>query len=138
MGLLKALVGFFVNREINTGKSKNFFDALKNDKEYQEALKRVKESVVKIEAAGEAAVKQKAKFDSAYDEMVKKYGKEAADKVVSDVHNYTYSWNNTVVEKKNDFVGEKCLYCNSVISSSKSNQFCSVKCEKEYTEFKSK
>ena len=38
----------------------------------------------------------------------------------------------------NGFKGEKCMYCNSTISTYKSNQFCSVKCEKEYTEFKRK
>jgi hypothetical protein len=38
----------------------------------------------------------------------------------------------------NGFKGEKCMYCNSIISTYSSNQFCSVKCEKEYTEFKRK
>jgi hypothetical protein len=45
---------------------------------------------------------------------------------------------NNVKRKEKGFMGEKCMYCNLAISSYKSNQFCSVKCEKEYAEFKSK
>ena len=38
----------------------------------------------------------------------------------------------------NGFKGEKCMYCNSTISTYNLKQFCSVKCEKEYSEFRNK
>ena len=81
MGLLKALVGFFVNREINTGKIKEFLDALKNDKEYQKALKGLKEAPARIEAYAAKYRESKAAADKSFQDLVKTIGKEEADKI---------------------------------------------------------
>ena len=75
-----------------TGKTEEFLNALKNDTKYQESLRQVHLSIDKIDKAGKAAVKQKKKFDTEYNNIVEKYGKEAADKVVADVKNGTYKW----------------------------------------------
>jgi hypothetical protein len=87
MGLLKALVGFFVNKEINTGKSKKFFDALKNDKEYQKALKELKEAPARIEASAARYRESKANAEAEYKEAVKKYGKVKADEMLANAKN---------------------------------------------------
>jgi hypothetical protein len=90
-GIVDKIVSTIIDKVVRT-KYKTYFDALKNDPEYQEALRGVKNAVGRIEMAGEAAVNQKKRFDKQYAEVAKKYGKAAADKVVADVHNYKYSW----------------------------------------------
>jgi hypothetical protein len=61
-----------------TGKTKEFLDALKNDKEYQDALKGLKEAPAKIEASAAKYREAKAAADKSYQNLVKKYGKEEA------------------------------------------------------------
>lgn len=90
-GIVDKIVSTIIDKVVRT-KYSNYFDALKNDPEYQEALRGVKNAVGRIEMAGDAAVKQKKKFDKEYSSYAKKYGKAAADKIVDDVHNYKYSW----------------------------------------------
>lgn len=90
-GIVDKIVSTIIDKVVRT-KYSNYFDALKNDPEYQEALRGVKNAVGRIEMAGEAAVKQKKRFDKEYAEVAKKYGKAVADKTVSDVKNYKYSW----------------------------------------------
>jgi hypothetical protein len=41
-------------------------------------------------------------------------------------------------ERANGYIGKKCMYCNSTISTYNLKQFCSVKCEKEYYKFRNK
>lgn len=90
-GIVDKLVSAIIDKVVKS-KYKNYFDALKNDPEYQEALRGVRLAVDRIDAAGEAAVKQKKRFDKEYAEVAKKYGKKVADKTVADVKNYKYSW----------------------------------------------
>jgi len=85
-------VEHIVTTKSYTGKTKEFLNALENDTKYQESLRQVHLSIDKIDKAGKAAVKQKKKFDTEYDNIVEKYGKEAADKVVAEVKNGTYKW----------------------------------------------
>ncbi len=85
-------VEHIVTTKSYTGKTEEFLNALKNDTKYQESLRQVHLSIDKIDKAGKAAVKQKKKFDTEYNNIVEKYGKEAADKVVADVKNGSYKW----------------------------------------------
>ena len=66
-----------------TGKTKEFLNALKNDKEYQDALKGLKEAPARIEASAARYRKSKANAEAEYKIAVKKYGKDAADKMVA-------------------------------------------------------
>jgi hypothetical protein len=90
-GIVDKLVSAIIDKVVKS-KYKTYFDALKNDPEYQEALRGVRLAVDRIDAAGESAVKQKKKFDKEYAEVAKKYGKKVADRTVADVKNYKYSW----------------------------------------------
>ena len=62
-----------------TGKTKEFLNALKNDKEYQDALKGLKEAPDRIEASAAKYRESAKEVETAYNELVKKVGKKAAD-----------------------------------------------------------
>ena len=62
-----------------TGKTKEFLNALHNDKEYQDALKGLKEAPARIEAAAEKYREQITKEKTSHQFLVRKYGKEEAD-----------------------------------------------------------
>jgi len=69
-----------------TGKTKEFLDALKNDKEYQKALKELKEAPARIDAAAARYRKQADIVDDYYKQMTKKYGKKVSDKMKFDAY----------------------------------------------------
>ena len=62
-----------------TGKTKEFLNALENDKVYQKALKRIKEAPDRIEASAAKYRESAKEVETAYNELVKKVGKKAAD-----------------------------------------------------------
>ena len=62
-----------------TGKTKKFLNALHNDKEYQDALKGLKEAPARIEASAAKYRESAKEVETAYNELVKKVGKKAAD-----------------------------------------------------------
>jgi hypothetical protein len=62
-----------------TGKTKEFLNALENDKEYQKALKGLKEAPARIEASAAKYRESAKEAETAYNELVKKVGKKAAD-----------------------------------------------------------
>ena len=64
-----------------TGKTKEFLNALENDKEYQDALKGLKEAPARIEASAARYREAKAAADKSYQDLVKTFGKEEADKM---------------------------------------------------------
>ena len=70
-----------------TGKTKEFLNALKDDKEYQKALKELKEVPARIEASAAKYREAKAHTDTVYKEAVKKYGKVKADEMLANARN---------------------------------------------------
>jgi hypothetical protein len=70
-----------------TGKTKEFLNALHNDKEYQKALKGLKEAPARIEASAAKYREAKAHTDAVYKEAVKKYGKVKADEMLANAKN---------------------------------------------------
>ena len=70
-----------------TGKTKEFLNALHNDKEYQDALKGLKEAPARIEASAAKYREAKAHTDAVYKEAVKKYGKVKADEMLANARN---------------------------------------------------
>jgi hypothetical protein len=90
-GIVDKLVSAIIDKVVKS-KYKNYFDALKNDPEYQEALMGVKLAADRIDAVGAAAVKSKIKSDKLYDEYAKKYGKQGADNMIADLHSGKFKW----------------------------------------------
>ena len=70
-----------------TGKTKEFLNALKNDKEYQDAMKGLKEAPARIEASAARYRESKANAEAEYKEAVKKYGKVKADEMLANAKN---------------------------------------------------
>ena len=70
-----------------TGKTKEFLNALHNDKEYQDALKGLKEAPARIEASAARYREAKANAEAEYKEAVKKYGKVKADEMLANAKN---------------------------------------------------
>jgi hypothetical protein len=69
-----------------TGKTKEFLNALENDKEYQNALKELKEAPARIEASAAIAQEGLKSLKIRYEEHTKKYGKKAADEMLDKVY----------------------------------------------------
>ena len=71
-----------------------YYNTLHNDPEYVEALKGVKTYAKKMDDSAKEWEKAKIKSDKSYNEYAKRYGKEAADKIVADVKagTYKFSW----------------------------------------------
>ena len=92
-GMVDKIIAMIIDKIIKT-KYKKFFDELHNDPEYIEALKGIKHAAERIKNAGEAYQRSKIRAQNQYEEYSKKYGKAAADKIVSDVKagTYQYSW----------------------------------------------
>jgi hypothetical protein len=91
-GIIDKLVSVIIDKVVKS-KYKTYFDALKTDPEYQEKLKAVKLAVTDIDNYGESAVKAKRLYDAEYTKYSKKYGKEAADKIVANIKSGKFSWN---------------------------------------------
>lgn len=100
-GIVDSIISAIVNKVIKS-KYKKYFDELHNDPEYKEALTAVNKAAEKISTAAKSYEKYKAKSDKEYNEYVKKYGKKAADKIVSDTLAGTYrlSWKKPIIPKK--------------------------------------
>ena len=100
-GIVDSIISAIVNKVIKS-KYKKYFDELHNDPEYKEALTAVNKAAEKISTAAKSYEKYKAKSDKEYNEYVKKYGKKAADKIVSDTLASTYrlSWKKPIIPKK--------------------------------------
>ena len=64
-----------------TGKTKEFLNALENDKEYQDAKQGLKEAVERLELNDGKYEKAKAAEEDSYNDLVKTFGKEEADKI---------------------------------------------------------
>ena len=64
-----------------TGKTKEFLNALHNDKEYQEAKQGLKEAVERLELNDGKYEKAKAAEEDSYNDLVKEFGKKEADKI---------------------------------------------------------
>jgi hypothetical protein len=64
-----------------TGKTKEFLNALHNDKEYQDAKLGLKEAVERLELNDGKYEKAKAAADDSYNDLVKEFGKKEADKI---------------------------------------------------------
>ncbi|MCF8322440.1 MAG: hypothetical protein K9I26_04785 [Flavobacterium sp.] len=89
-----------------TGKTKEFLNALENDKEYQEKLQSVKRAVKEIDKYGEAAVKAKEKADKSYEEYAKKYGKTAADNMRADIKANKFKWGRWTDDDRKRYSGK--------------------------------
>lgn len=92
-GIIDSIVSAIVDKIVKT-RYKKYFAELHKDPEYQETLKRTKQAAAAIDAAASRYEKQSENSKKVYDEYVKKYGKEAADKIVSRVKSgeYRLSW----------------------------------------------
>jgi hypothetical protein len=105
--------------------------------DYNKSIKSMQDAGIKVKTGDTPA-----QMNAAYDEWQKERNEVFAQKHPNIspqlMKEFLPPSNLSENSKVKGFIGEKCLYCNSVISSKKSNQFCSVKCEKEYTEFKIK
>ncbi len=104
-GIVDKLVSAIIDKVVHT-KYKKFFDTLKNDPEYQEKLRAVKIAATEIDRYGEAAVKAKEKADKSYAELVKKYGKDAADNIMTDVRSNKMKWGNWSDEDRKRYTGK--------------------------------
>lgn len=100
-GMFDKLVAMIVDKIVKT-KYKKYFDELHSDPEYKEALKAVNNAAEKINLAAKSYEKAKTKSDKTYDEYAKKYGKQAADKIVADTKagSYRLSWKKPIIPKK--------------------------------------
>jgi uncharacterized protein YaaR (DUF327 family) len=105
-GIVDKLVSAIIDKVVRS-KYKNYFDALKNDPEYQEALRGVRLAVDRIDAAGESAVKAQAIADKTYKDYVKKYGKAAADNMVVDVNANKFKWGRWTAADRKRYTGSK-------------------------------
>jgi uncharacterized protein YaaR (DUF327 family) len=90
-GIIDKIVSTIIDKVVRS-KYKTYFDTLNNDPDYQEKLKAVKLAVTDIDNYGEAALKARAKADKSYKELVRKFGKKAADNMVADVHSNKFQW----------------------------------------------
>jgi hypothetical protein len=64
-----------------TGKTKEFLNALHNDKEYQDAKQGLKDAVERLELNDGKYEKAKAAEEDSYNDLVKEFGKKEADKI---------------------------------------------------------
>ena len=92
-GVVDKIIAAIVDKIVKV-KYKKYFDELHKDPEYIEALKGIKTYAQKMDASAEAWERAKIKSDKSYNEYAKRYGKEAADRIVADVKAGTYkaSW----------------------------------------------
>jgi hypothetical protein len=92
-GVVDKIIAAIVDKIVKV-KYKKYFDELHKDPEYIEALKGIKTYAQKMDASAEAWEQAKIKSDKSYNEYAKRYGKEAADRIVADVKAGTYkaSW----------------------------------------------
>ena len=92
-GVVDKIIAAIVDKIVKV-KYKKYFDELHKDPEYIEALKGIKTYAQKMDASAEAWERAKVKQDKAYNEYAKRYGKEAADRIVADTKAGTYkaSW----------------------------------------------
>ena len=81
-GLLDKAANALINKMIKSKYGK-YFDELYKDPEYQEALKGLKQAVENLELNADRYKKQSAVEEASYQDLVKNYGKKAADKIRS-------------------------------------------------------
>ena len=100
-GIIDKIISTIIDKVIKT-KYKKYFDELHSDPEYKEALKAVNNAAEKIDLAAKSYEKAKSKSDKEYSEYARKYGKEAADKIVADTKagSYRLSWKKPIIPKK--------------------------------------
>ena len=66
----------------------------------------VRLAVDRIDAAGEAAVKAKIKSDKLYNDYVKKYGKQGADNMITDLHSGKFKWGVQTAASRKRYTGK--------------------------------
>ncbi|MCF8322443.1 MAG: hypothetical protein K9I26_04800 [Flavobacterium sp.] len=119
MGLIDSILGFFVNRDI---------DKLQNSEEWIDLQRKVisaKKNMDEIDGEIDKSLDESDKLEENAKKMGLKPGSLRLQLMLINRNGHNAK-------------GLKCLYCNSVIQSNQISHFCSVKCEKEYTEFKNK
>ncbi len=80
-GVVDSIISFIVDKIIKT-KYKKYFDSLHNDPEYKEALKGLKNAADRINDTSLKYTKSYEAAKSEYDKYAKKYGKEAAQRLI--------------------------------------------------------
>lgn len=84
-GIVNKIIFKLVDKYIKT-KYKAYFDALHNDPEYKEALLGLKNSIERIDQSAENYKIAREKSKASYDAYAKKYGKEAAAKIIDNLY----------------------------------------------------
>lgn len=124
MGFIESIMSLFISKDVNKLKKsedwKNLDNQYSKNQREIEHLEEKKQEQLKQYKVFEANAKLKGYPVMSY----AKFKKLAEGPIAA--------------KKKSNYKGDACSYCNNVISTNTAIQFCSVKCEKEYRDFKKK